>query len=121
MTDSESRSEYYSVVEALWQLNGSHDRKRFLEKAQKLWSEKYSKDSGAREDLRQRGGPGPSDRPLMRSFVSKEEARRRIEETAACDTSLNVDWECEHSLYIIETSTLSSPLDQMIAFRKSPY
>ena len=70
VTDSESRSEYYSVVEALWQLDGSHDRKRFLKKVKKLWSEKYSKDSGAREELRQRADPGSSDRQLMRSFVS---------------------------------------------------
>ena len=39
--------------------------------------------------------------PLMRPLIetiSKEEARRSIEETAARDTSLNVDWDCEHSL-----------------------
>ena len=58
VTESESRSEYYSVVKALWQLDGSHDHKRFLKKVQKLWSEKYSKDSGAREELCQRAGTG---------------------------------------------------------------
>ena len=32
---------YYAVIEALWKLDPSDNRKSFLEKAQKLWKETY--------------------------------------------------------------------------------
>ena len=44
-------SPYYNVINALWQLEDTDDREKFLKSAQTRWMEVYREDEAARKEL----------------------------------------------------------------------
>ena len=44
-------SPYYNVINALWQLEDTDDREKFLKSAQTRWMEVYRADEAVREEL----------------------------------------------------------------------
>ena len=49
-------SPYYNVINALWQLEDSEDREKFLKSAQTCWMEVYCEDEAARRSCLRRQG-----------------------------------------------------------------
>ena len=80
---------YYAVIEALWSLDPSENRKSFLARAQKLWKEYEHNDVAHQELLAKASSIGrQQDVVRIRPFVCTSESVKRVPATdtvAMCD------------------------------------